>query len=152
MKMEQHAISGRAKASREAGSSRPASRVRKAPSLVCTIDAPAAAGGDLPVIDPTGREVGRSLHRVCVMDAGIGVLLRLFRTLDEIADWINSISAARLGAVYGMHCRAFRRCAKKKWARRVEAMKKGARNFGLHRLAYFRASSLARPAFVAARD
>ena len=44
----------------------------------------------------TEREVGSPCSSICVMDAGRGYCIGCFRTLDEIADWINLDSAARL--------------------------------------------------------
>ena len=44
----------------------------------------------------TEREVGSPCISVCVMDAGVGYCIGCFRTLDEIADWVNLDSAARL--------------------------------------------------------
>ena len=41
-------------------------------------------------------EVGSPCVSVCVMDPGLGYCIGCFRTLDEIADWINLDSAARL--------------------------------------------------------
>lgn len=41
-------------------------------------------------------EVGTPCVSICVMDAGLGYCIGCFRTLDEIADWINLDSAARL--------------------------------------------------------
>lgn len=42
------------------------------------------------------RDIGSPCISVCVMDAGLGYCIGCFRTLDEIADWINLDSAARL--------------------------------------------------------
>ena len=42
------------------------------------------------------REVGSPCTSICVMDAGLGYCIGCCRTLDEIADWINLDSAARL--------------------------------------------------------
>ena len=42
------------------------------------------------------REVGSPCISVCVMDPGLGYCIGCLRTLDEIADWINLDSAARL--------------------------------------------------------
>ena len=42
------------------------------------------------------REVGSPCTSVCVIDPGLGYCIGCFRTLDEIADWINLDSAARL--------------------------------------------------------
>ena len=41
-------------------------------------------------------EVGSPCISVCVMDARLGYCIGCFRTLDEIADWINLDTAARL--------------------------------------------------------
>lgn len=42
------------------------------------------------------REIGSPCTSICVMDAGLGYCIGCFRTLDEIADWINLDSTARL--------------------------------------------------------
>ena len=46
--------------------------------------------------DVPGREVGSPCISLCVMNPELGYCIGCFRTLDEIADWINLDSAARL--------------------------------------------------------
>ena len=42
------------------------------------------------------REVGSPCNSTCVLDPGLGYCIGCFRTLDEITDWVNLDSVARL--------------------------------------------------------